>query len=729
MTNIVSVSQPTPHGPGNWSPIKGPAVTSLEGEMPRGSEAKIEDEALRILSKCVPPTSPPQSDVGLVIGYVQSGKTMNFTTVCAMARDNGFKIIIIVTGTSVNLYDQSSNRVLEQLKLDKNPNPSWCPIAFDPNNPPLTSLISGILDSWNDQHLHPTRKKTILITVLKHHRHLDRLVEIFNSVSLTGVPTLIIDDEADQAGLNAGAASGRQTSTYKQLLSLRARFPLHTYLQYTATPQAPLLINIIDALSPSFVEVLTPGNGYTGGQQFFVENIATAIKLVPVNELWTPQAPLQSPPQTFLQAFSSFLVAAGAGEMLETDQGQEPVRSMLIHPHQATTPHGVFYNWTTSIRDQWIKILKSPSDPDYLWVIDLLRGQYNDLITTATLPDFDAIVARLPTLLGTINIQKINSSGGKTPPVVWARAYAHILVGGQAMDRGYTVRGLTTTYMPRPLGVGNADTLQQRARFFGYKKNYFGLCRVWLEQGAFDAFVSYVEHEESMRDQLGRHIRAGKNLKEWKRAFFIDSGLRPTRSQVLTLPIFRDNHGGEWSFQHRPHDVPDHIVTNRNIIEAFISKHSDKFSENIGAANRTPSQKHLHCSTLFAEEVLRDLLLEIVISDHDDSNRFTGLFLQIREALDQNAALPADVYIMSPGEARSRTRRPETDGVNPFQGANPATQYPGDQGIRDDSRICVQIHRLSELRPAGTGAGDTYFDVCLLAVFLPLTFGRDHLVQ
>ena len=52
------------------------------------------------------------------------------------------------------------------------------------------------------------------------------------------------------------------------------------------------------------------------------------------------------------------------------------------------------------------------------------------------------------------------------PEIRWQTEYAWILVGGQALDRGFTVEGLTVTYMPRGLGVGNADTVQQRARFF-----------------------------------------------------------------------------------------------------------------------------------------------------------------------------------------------------------------------------------------------------------------------
>src|SRR3990167_8261632 len=104
---------------------------------------------------------------------------------------------------------------------------------------------------------------------MKNHRHLSNLINLLRRLSLEGVRTLIVDDEADQASLNTGVNRGKQSPTYRRLLDLRDTMPCHLFLQYTATPQAPLLINIIDALSPDFVEVLDPGDNYVGGETFF----------------------------------------------------------------------------------------------------------------------------------------------------------------------------------------------------------------------------------------------------------------------------------------------------------------------------------------------------------------------------------------------------------------------------------------------------------------------------
>ena len=87
--------------------------------------------------------------------------------------------------------------------------------------------------------------------------------------------------------------------------------------------------------------------------------------------------------------------------------------------------------------------------------------------------------------------------------------------------------------MPRGLGVGNADTVQQRARFFGYKRSYLGFCRIYLEQATSNAFTAYVEHEEDIRRQLIQLQSENQPLTSWKRQFILDRSLRPCRQSVL----------------------------------------------------------------------------------------------------------------------------------------------------------------------------------------------------
>ena len=72
------------------------------------------------------------------------------------------------------------------------------------------------------------------------------------------MPALIVDDEADQASLNTKVRATRRAATYAAIAELRKALPNHLYVQYTATPYAPLLLEPDDHLSPDFVEMLTP---------------------------------------------------------------------------------------------------------------------------------------------------------------------------------------------------------------------------------------------------------------------------------------------------------------------------------------------------------------------------------------------------------------------------------------------------------------------------------------
>ena len=65
--------------------------------------SKIINQTHKILQVSVNPNKEPKSNIGLVLGYVQSGKTLSFTSLIAMAIDNGFKLIVVFSGTKISI--------------------------------------------------------------------------------------------------------------------------------------------------------------------------------------------------------------------------------------------------------------------------------------------------------------------------------------------------------------------------------------------------------------------------------------------------------------------------------------------------------------------------------------------------------------------------------------------------------------------------------------------------
>lgn len=716
---------------GRWVPVEGPETLDfLTTVVPGESRDDVRDAAVLILSKSVPPTGEAGQETGLIVGYVQSGKTMSFETVAALARDNAFQIVIVVAGTANPLLEQSTGRLRRDLRLDEPDRARrWIQFQNPSADDATVQTIRDVLDDWRDPDTPWEYKKTVLITVLKNYRRLQNLADLVQAVGAQAVPVLIIDDEADQASLNTEVTQGQESTTYRCLMALRQALPSHTYLQYTATPQAPLLVSIIDSLSPNFVQVLEPGEPYVGGREFFADNL-TYVRVIPPQEVPTNSNPLTEPPESLLDALRIFMVGVTAGIREGRNTGN---RSMLVHPSHLTMQHQEFYNWVRDIFDDWKRILNLPdNDPDKQELIEDFRNSYDDLAQTVgdALPGFDELVPSLRFAFRNTRVLEVNARGGRTPPVDWRSAYGWILVGGQAMDRGFTVEGLTVTYMPRGIGVGNADTVQQRARFFGYRRSYLGYCRVYLEQGTLRAFQTYVEHEEDIRGQLEEFQVNGHPLNDWKRAFVLDSALRPCRNHVLEFDYMRGRFSNDWVAP-RVVLASDAVVqANRQAVAGFVQGLA--FEEDDGHPERTDVQRHHICHGIPLRTAIEQLLVQMRITGTTDSQRNTGLLLQLSKALEDDADELCTIYRISPATRRRRGIDENGEVTNLFQGEAPVHPrerrgevYPGDRAIRDADNVTIQIHTLNLTRDDQVVAED----VPVLAVWVPSRLARAWIAQ
>ena len=217
--------------------------------------------------------------------------------------------------------------------------------------------------------------------------------------------------------------------------------------------------------------MLTPGTHYVGGQEFFVEGQDKHVKLIPLTEVPDKNEPLQEPPESLRAALRDFFIGVAIG-LLEDGFQKGQNRSMMIHPAVAKDEHLMFKRWTQQIKDNWSAILKDDTHPSHAALLNEFRESADGIFTTYdTSLTFDQIAPILFEAMEETAIAELNTrEKNRIAPVDWAGEYSWILIGGIGLDRGFTVEGLTVSYMPRSTGVGNADNIQQRARFFGYKK-------------------------------------------------------------------------------------------------------------------------------------------------------------------------------------------------------------------------------------------------------------------
>jgi hypothetical protein len=480
------------------------------------------------------------------------------------------------------------------------------------------------------------------------------------------------------------------------LLEVRDAVPHHSFLQYTATPQAPLLINIIDALSPSFVEVLEPGTGYVGGQLFFSGNMPL-VGVIDPEDISTDDNPLVDPPEPLREALRVFLLGVAAG-LVEGQSTRNLRRSMLVHPSQRTDSHAEYWRWISDMFDDWQRILELPdTDADKQDLLEEFQQDYAGLAATVDSPPaFAEVARRLPRAFRRTKIEQVNARGGKTPEIDWSQSYGWILVGGQSMDRGFTVEGLTVTYMPRGPGMGNADTVQQRGRFFGYKQRYLGYCRVYLEQDALNAFEDYVAHEEDMRRQLQEVQRSGEPLSAWKRAFVLSPDLQACRRNVIDYDYVRGNYSNQW-FYPGIAEAPEEVLdANRATTAGFLAGLALEIDPNL--ADREPAQSHNVCRGLSLAQVVSDLIVPFRVTGAADSRSLVGVMLQLSKALEDNGDERCTVYQVSPQFARSRAIDANGKINELFQGATRLVgggySYPGDSAFRDDDIVTIQFHNL-----------------------------------
>jgi len=681
---------------GNWCPLEGRFTIELKrrlielGDLPSPeSFERVRTEAVRILGSCLPPWVGTGQRTGLVVGSVQSGKTMSITAVTALARDNDFRCIVVLAGTATNLVQQTQERLEEHLGTDH-----WLMLP----NPTQSDKgdIVGCINEWGNPRFPRDQLRGVLCVVMKHKTHIDNLTKLLSAVALQDVNALIFDDEADQAGLNTKPDTG-VSPIYNSIKSLRKALSRHTYLQYTATPQAPLLITLLDTLSPDFADTIDPGEGYVGGRDFFVEARGLICEIIDEGE---PAEDDQIPSESLRKSLRLFFLGAAATRVLaerDPSWAKERYRSMLVHPSRQVGPHKDYAKIIEEIKRDWTDLLsRDEADDERAELTREFAESHADLKATfASLPVLEELTQQLLIEVSRARVTIVNKDGSDVP---WKRHNTHILVGGQKLDRGYTVRGLTVTHMAREPGAGNYDTIQQRARFFGYKRKYLGLCRVFLQPEVHDAFKQYVFHEEVLRDALRRH--RGQDLRTWKRMFAMAPGYRLTRPNVHTEDYFRPSRG-EWFKQQGPHLLAADVIKANN--EVLL-----RFANSLPTVDSLHWSRYGHKSATIPLQDVQRLLSDLVPGGEEDL-RWTLVAQFALEVVQRDwAYTDAMVLLMAWDRApRRRTLRKDSLLIELHQGPTGSgadDTYPGDTQVRDEQRVTVQLHRVQvELRDGSTG--------------------------
>jgi Z1 domain len=411
---------------------------------PDGTKKAIE-KATRILELAVDPTAgiPSQPSDGLLYGLIQSGKTSILTLTSAMAVDNGFDCIVVLTSDNDPLYDQTKERV--------------------------RAALGGInvlgKSDWKDPKRFKTRVDNTPFAVVcsKNGSMLTSLLNAFKTAKAKDLSILIVDDEADQASLNTntGKPTVKVSTINSVITKFREYFPINTYLQVTATPQALFLQRPKHQYRPSFTVLAEPGKDYVGGEAFFGKD-AKLIRIVDVAESAALKATNQPNPKAKLPAgVRKALCAFFVGAASKIIQGSGDGYAFLLHVSMATKDH----DYARQLLDDFIQesgaALKKESGGPFNSLLNELQAGYNDLkASDPSLPEFEAILERIVFYLNGSNIKVIN---GHSSDEVKLDSRFNLFIGGNKLGRGVTIKNLLVSYYGRNPKRAKADTVLQHA--------------------------------------------------------------------------------------------------------------------------------------------------------------------------------------------------------------------------------------------------------------------------
>ncbi len=659
------------------NPVAGPEAIRIDEQlaarMDDASRLRVWKSVLSILERG-PQQSGTSGKTGLALGYVQSGKTTSITALVAAAADQGYQVIVAMLGGTNLLLEQNKDRLEAALGTQTRKDYRWV-TETNPSGAATAKRVAARIAG----------ERAVLIPVLKHAGRINALASVLDAVpGIEQVPVLIIDDEADQASLNTSATT--ESKTYEAIRILRSRVPKHLYTQYTATPYAPLMLDADDLLSPDFVEFLEPGNGYTGGREFFVEFAAEVIRDVPLLDEQPAKSPPLELPRSLTSALGSFV--AGAAMLVDRQPDAAPV-SMLIHSTQRNDVQERYRFLVERQLRKWAATADKAATVD-----DLPEAVHQErtALTERGAPDVDdaTFVDRVRWVLRETSLWLVNSTSA-LKKVAWNTTPVHILIGGNKLDRGFTVEGLTVTYMNRPPST-QVDTLEQRARAFGYRRDQLPYCQFFATKRTIRSLRDIVFTEYDLRAQLQDHVDAGGTVHSWARevGLMLPEGMRPTRDAVVSQ---LDYQALGWASVRLPRLTSDAVTANRKVVD------------DLGLLEAPPvdyGRLSFRTVELTLAEVREQIIARWAADDYGPSWRLRDVVEALERRTDQGRTVPV-ILMEDDGEARTRKWDIETGFVNLFQGRDNVRpgggpSYPGDRvigGIEDDpNAVVVQIHRV-----------------------------------
>lgn len=503
---------------------------------------------------------------GLIIGDVQSGKTSNYTGLICKSADAGYKAIVVLTGTIENLRKQTQLRLDEGFvgrdsaamlnKNDKNF------IGVGKWDSSITPMV--LTSTMNDFKISVARSlgfdlnilsQPVLFVIKKNVSSLKNLnswLRTFNQIGQDKInqSLLVIDDEADNASVNTNSEDNDPTSINKQIRTLLGLFSKSSYVGFTATPFANIFIDPNtddemlkgDLFPKDYIYSLNAPSNYIGARNIFGEDGKFGFILQEIDkELLEECLPTTHKRDYYVEyltddlkeSICTFLVANTIRDLRghvgthrsmlinisrfnDVQQSLEIlVNDYLKHIQDSVKAYGSLAK-NEALKDNYIKCLKYAYDKQY-GNCEFTWEKVQKQLVKSIIPVKVFIVNQKSKVK--LNYEKNDKEGLRA-----------IAIGGLSLSRGLTLEGLMTSYFCR--NSKTYDTLMQMGRWFGYRKNYDDLCRIWMTEESIEWYRYISNATDELRDDIKRYENTGLTPN--------DFGLK-VRSDINTLLVTARN--------------------------------------------------------------------------------------------------------------------------------------------------------------------------------------------
>ena len=543
----------------------------------------IQRSAVRVLQSLRQVTKDRMAVKGLVVGHVQSGKTANMAGLISMSADYGWNLFVVLTGTLENLRVQTCKRLVGDL-FQHDGNVSWKSIEHPSRNSPYGARAQ-------DMQFDAGRRDRHLVVCLKNPARLRHLIDWVKAhpLGMSQMRLVVIDDEADQAGINSNDVSKAERTVINGLILQLISMPLKcvNYVAFTATPAANFLNEGPgDTLYPSdFIAALPQADEHFGPVQIFgyAENEKEPLGIVrevSKEDLEQVGSLHRGEDLALPHALEESLIwYVCCVAVMRLSGAVKPV-SMLIHTSARQLHHDFMSKAVQAALEKWSEYDDDQLTATFRPVWDRVSSgldvaqfaerfpDYGRLSELLELPTFVSFFAEVRTLLNMVTAIQLDAdseriyhrgihvcvdncaNNGVTDENEVRRLFypdaaqglnfctAFIVIGGGTLSRGLTIENLVSTFFLR--GSAQADSLMQMGRWFGYRKGYELLPRIWMTDDTRGKYEFLTVAEEELRDDLQRFMHGGAKPEEFGPRVRVHarlSWIRPTGANRMQRAI------------------------------------------------------------------------------------------------------------------------------------------------------------------------------------------------